>query len=69
MNIYTLVKCRITIYTNEKRAKRTNMETLNVAVTLLIDRRLTPLYLNIKHKQYVYDDIFVDIDTKCIISF
>ena len=45
------------------------METLNVPVTLLIDRRLTPLYLNIKHKQYVYDDIFVGIDTKCIISF
>ena len=29
------------------------METLNVAVTLLMDRRLTSLYLNIKHKQYV----------------
>ena len=44
------------------------METLNVAVTLLMDRRLTSLYLNIKQTVRI-DDNFVDIDTKCIISF
>ena len=47
---------------NEERGQTWKL--LNVAVILLMDRRLTSLYLNFKHKQYVYDDIFVDIDTK-----
>ena len=53
----------------KKEQRGQTLKLLNVAVTLLMDRQLTSLYLNIKHKQYVYDDIFVDIDTKCIILF
>ena len=53
----------------KKKERGQTWKLLNVAVILLMDRRLTSLYLNFKHKQYVYDDIFVDIDTKCIISF
>ena len=52
----------------KKEERGQTWKLLNVAVTLLMDRRLTSPYLNIKLKRYIYDDIFVDIDTKCIIS-
>ena len=51
----------------KKEERGQTWKLLNVAVILLMDHRLTSLYLNFKHKQYVYDDIFFDIDTKCII--
>ena len=53
----------------KKEQRGQTWKLLNVAVTLLMDHRLTSLYLNIKHKQYVYDDIFVELTQNVLYCF